>query len=95
MDSPLEEGTKVYINGPGQMTKIATISIYDIIILFGSQKSYDLETLHLATGTPALKNLKLYINGVTGMTLTYFPTRSNLEAYVFEWENMLRSHFEG
>ena len=46
-------------------------------------KSYDLETWHATSGTQALQ---IYINYDLGLTMTYFRTRSNLVAYMFEWE---------
>ena len=56
---PSEGGTKVYINGPGHMTKMATTPIYGKTFktLLQNQKSYDLETWHAASGTQALRNL--------------------------------------
>ena len=56
---PWEGGTKVYIKGPGHMTKMATMPIYgkNIKNLLQNQKSYDLETWHVASGTQALQSL--------------------------------------
>ena len=34
----------------------------------------------------ALELYKVCINGDPGLTLTYFAARSNLVAFVFEWE---------
>ena len=51
VEPPWEGGTKVYINGPGHMTKMAAIPM---LLL---QKSYDLETWHVALGTQALQSL--------------------------------------
>ena len=50
--------------------------------LLQNQKSYDLETWHVASGTPALPS---YIND--DPVLTYFTARSNWVACTFEWEN--------
>ena len=55
-----EGGTKVYINGPGHLTKMAAMPIYMVKILknlLQNQKSYDLETWHVASGTQALQSL--------------------------------------
>ena len=65
----MEGGTKVYINGPGHMTKMAAMPIYGKNLLKSSspeppQKSYDLETWYVAS-------YKGYINDDPGMTLTY------------------------
>ena len=57
---PWEGGTKVYINGPGHMTKTAAMPIYGKNLknlLLQNQKSYDLETWYVALGTKALQSL--------------------------------------
>ena len=58
-EPPWELGKKVYINGPGHMTKMAAMPIYGkrFLNLLQKQKSYDLETLHVALGTQALQSL--------------------------------------
>ena len=54
-------GNKVYINGPGHMTKMAAMSIYDKKnfrkFLFQNRKSYDFKIWHAASGTQALQSL--------------------------------------
>ena len=78
MEPPWERGTKVYINGPGHMTKMAAMPIYVKTLknlLLQNQKSYDLETWHVAW---ELKLYKVDINGDPELTLTYFTARSNL-----------------
>ena len=60
VEPPWEGGTKVYINGPGHMTKMAAWPIYGKTLknlLLQNQKSYDLETWHIASGTLALQSL--------------------------------------
>ena len=49
----------VYINRPGYMTKIAAMPIYgkNLKNLLQNQKSYDLETWHVVSGTQALQRL--------------------------------------
>ena len=72
MEPPWEGGTKVYMNGPGHMTKMATMPIYGKNLknlLLQNQKPYDLESWHVASRTQALK---VYINDDPGLTLTYF-----------------------
>ena len=57
---PWKVGKKVYINGAGHMTKMAAMPIYVKIfksLLLHNQKSYDLETWHVALGTQALQSL--------------------------------------
>ena len=39
-----------------------------------------------------LELYKVCINSDPGLTLTYFMARSNLVAYVFEWEKLLQSN---
>ena len=51
--------------------------------LLQNQKSYDLETWHVALRTQALQS---YINDDPGLTLTYFTARPNLVPYAFVWE---------
>ena len=50
---------KVYINGPGHMTKMAATPIYgkNLKNLLQNQMSYDLETWHVALGTQVLQSL--------------------------------------
>ena len=53
-------GTKVYINDPGHMTKMVAMPIYGKNLknlLLQNQKSYDLETCHVASGTQVLQSL--------------------------------------
>ena len=60
VEPPWEGGTKVYINGPGHMTKMAPMPIYGKNLknlLLQNQKSYDLETWHVASGTQVLQIL--------------------------------------
>ena len=56
-----EVGKKVYINGQGHMTKMAAMLIYMVKTfknrLLQNQKSYDVETWHIALGAQALQNL--------------------------------------
>ena len=92
MEPPWEGGTKVYINGPGHMTKMATMPfvVKTLKSLLLNRQSYDLETWHVHHG---LKLFKICINDDLGFTLTYFTARSNLIAYMFEWGKLLQSHF--
>ena len=60
VEPPWQGGTKVYINGPGHMTKLAAMPIYGKNLKnlpLQNQKSYDLETWHVASGTQALQSL--------------------------------------
>ena len=74
MEHPKEVGTKVYINGPDHMTKMAAMAINRKKNIFlQNNKVYDFETWHEAQG----KELYIvYINHDPGMTLTYFTARS-------------------
>ena len=60
VEPPWDGGTKVYINSPGNMTKMAPIPMYDKTfknLLLQTRKSYDLETWHAASGTGAIESL--------------------------------------
>ena len=60
MEPPLEGGTKVYINGPGHMTKMSAMPMYGKNLknlLLQNQMSYDLETWHVELVTKALQSL--------------------------------------
>ena len=80
VEPPWEGGTKVYINGPGHMTKMAATPIY------GKNPS---KIFFSRTGGPIFTKLGMYhwgllpiivyINDDPGVTLTYFTARSNLE----------------
>ena len=55
-----EGGTKVYINGPGHLTKMAATPICGKTfenLLLQNRRSYDLETWLVASGTQALQSL--------------------------------------
>ena len=60
VEPPWEGGTKVYISGPGHMTKMAAMPINGkkpLKIFFSNQKSYDLETCSVTLGTQAVQSL--------------------------------------
>ena len=62
VEPPREGRTKVYINGPGHMTKMAATLINGKNLNKSSspepvcQKAYDLETWHVASGTQSLQS---------------------------------------
>ena len=60
VEPPWEGGTKVYINGPGHMTKMPPcpymVKTFKNLLL-QNQKFYELETWHVALGTQALQSL--------------------------------------
>ena len=78
----MEWGNKSCSNGPGHMTKTATMPIYgkNLKNLLRNQKADDLETWYAALGA------QVYSKGDPGLTLTYFTARSNLLPYAFVWE---------
>ena len=60
VEPPWDRGTIVYSNGPGHMTKMATIPIYGKTLknlLLWNQKADDLETWYAASGAWVLSNL--------------------------------------
>ena len=59
MEPPWVGGTKVNINGPGHMIKVAAMPIYGKTLknfLLQNQMSYDLETWHVASVTQDLQS---------------------------------------
>ena len=74
MEPPREEGTKIYKNDFGQITKMVAMPILE------NPESYALETWYATFGT---QSLKLYINDNPVLNLTYFMARSNKVVYVF------------
>ena len=59
VEPPWEGGTKVYINGPDHMTKMATMPIYGKNLKKNSPEpdASDLETWHVAPGTQTLQSV--------------------------------------
>ena len=78
MEPPSEGGTKVYINGPGHMTKMAATPIYGKKLLKIFYRTGSPLILKLGMQHQGLKLYKVYINGDPGLTLTYFTAGSNL-----------------
>ena len=73
MEHPKEVGTKVYINGPDHMTKMAAMAINRKKIFLQNHKVYDLK---LGMKHQGKELYIVYINHDPGMTLTYFTARS-------------------
>ena len=76
MEPPWEGGTKVYINGPGHMTKMAAMPLYGKNLknlLLQNWRADFHKTWYV------LLPIIVYINDDPGVTLTYFTARSNLE----------------
>ena len=57
MESPWDKGTKVYSNGPGQMTKMAAMPVYGKTFLLWNQKCDDLEIWYAASCAQVLPSL--------------------------------------
>ena len=57
MESPWDGETKVCSNGPGHMTKMAAMPIYDKNLLLQNLKANDLETLYAALASRVLPSL--------------------------------------
>ena len=61
MVPPWEVGKKVYINGPGHMTKMAAMSLQGVHgknLLLQTYESYDLETMY-SSSTKFIKMMTL------------------------------------
>ena len=80
MESPWDGGMKVCSNGPGHMTKMATMSIYgkNLKSLLRNQRP-----MTLKLGTSVLEYYQVCSNDDPGMTVTYFTGRSILVPYAF------------
>ena len=81
-------GERSCSNGPGHMTKMATMPIYGKnlkkIFFSGKQKAHDLESCYAALGT---QYYQVCSNDDPGLTMTYFTARSNFVPYAFVWES--------
>ena len=89
MESAWDEGTKVYSNGPGYMTKKAAMPIYgknlkNLLLL--NKKADDLEAWYAALKLGMLEYYQVCSNDDPGLVLTYFTARSNMVPYAFVWE---------
>ena len=73
MEHPKEVGTKVYINGPDHMTKMAAMAINRKESFSRTIRSM---ILKLGMKHQGKKLYIVYINHDPGMTLTYFTARS-------------------
>ena len=84
IESPWDRGTKIWSNGPGHMTKMATMPIYGKKLknlLLRNQEADDLGMQHWV-----LEYYQVCSSDDPGLTLTYFTARSNLVHYAFVWE---------
>ena len=82
MEPPWDGRTKVCTNGPGHITKMAVIFIYGKnfkkIFLSGIKRPM---TLKRFMQHRVIEYYQVYSNNDTGLTLTYFTTRSDLVPY--------------
>ena len=81
-----DEGTKLCLNGPGHMTKMAAMSIYGKNlkqIFFGTKRPM---TMSLGIHHQVPNCYQVCSNDDPGVTLTCFAARSNLVPYAFVWE---------
>ena len=85
MEPLWDGGTKVCSNGPGHMTKMAAMPIYDKSLkkISGTKRPM---TLSLGMLHRVLGYYQVCSNGDPVLTLTYFTGRSNLVPYAFVWE---------
>ena len=86
METPKDGGTKVWSNGPGHMTKMATTLIYGknpLKIFFPRTRrpmTLGLGMLHLGCGA-----YQVCSNDDPRLTLTYLTSRSNLLPNAFKF----------
>ena len=84
MESPWDGGTKVCSNGPGHMTKIATMPIYGKNRKqFSSPELKRPLTLKLGMQHWVLEYHQVCLNDDRGLVLIYFTAWSNLVLYFF------------
>ena len=87
MESPWDWGTKVWSNGPGDMTKMAAMSIYDKNLKTSSSpESKGRWPWTLVCSIGCSNTTKFFSNDDLELTLTYLTARSNLVPYAFVWE---------
>ena len=84
VEPPCDGGMKIYSNGPGHMTNMATMPIYgkNFTKIFFSGTKQPM-TLKVGMQHRVLEYCQVCSNDDTGLTLTYFTARSNLVPYVF------------
>ena len=94
VEPPWVEGTKVYINGPGHMTKMAATPIYgkNSLEIFFSRTSQPIST-KIGMKHRGLQPIIVYSNDDPRVTLTYFTARTNLVVWAFLWEKSENSGF--
>ena len=87
----MERGTKVYINDPSHMTKVAATPTYGKNL----QTYFFPMILKLGMQHRRLKLKIFYINDDPGLSLTYLTAWSNVVAYACEWGKLLQRHLLG
>ena len=83
MEPPWDGRTKVCSNGPGHMTNMAAMPIYDRDLknlMAGIKRPM---TLKVGMQHRVLKCYQICSNDDPGLTLTYFTAKSNLIPYAF------------
>ena len=80
MEPPWEGGKKFYINGPGRMTKMATMPIYGKIFPY---RTVSPMIMKLGMEYYELKLYTVHYNDDPELTSTYFTALSNLAKLVF------------
>ena len=82
LEKPSREN-KVYINGPGYMTKMAAMSIYGKNLQKYSPTELSPMIMKLGMEHYVHKLYKVYLNDDPELTMTYFTIMSNLAKLVF------------
>ena len=94
VEPPWDGGLKVWPNGLGQMTKMASMPIYgknlNKISFSGTKRPI---TLKVGMQHWVLEYYQVCSNDDPWMTLTYFMARSSLVPYAFVWEKDKRVNF--
>ena len=93
MEPPCGGRTKVYSNGPGHMTKMAAMPIYDENMKKIFSKTKTPMTLKVCMQHWVLEYYQVCSNDDPWLTFTYFSARSNLVPYAFIWEKVKTMDF--
>ena len=86
MEPPWDWGMKVYSNGQGHMTNMATMPIYGKKLKKIFSRTKQPMTLKVGMQHQVVEYYQVCSNDDAELTLTYFRARLNLAPYAFVWE---------
>ena len=94
VEPPLDWGTKACSNGPGHMTKMAAMPIYDKNFKNLLRWNRKADGLKFGMQHQVPEYYQVWSIYAPGLTLTYFMARSNLVPYAFVWEKLKQWIFQ-